>query len=69
MPSIIDNWKSALKFLSTHVAILAATFGLLPVDQQTALLDLIGLPMNRVPAAVAVCFLVARFTKQSNVSS
>lgn len=68
MPSLIDNWKQAYKFLSTHLAVGAATFGLLPPDQQSALLDLIGLPMNRVPAVIAALFLVARLTKQSNVS-
>lgn len=65
---LIDQWRRAHKLWSTRIAALAVTFGLLPPDQQTAILDAVHIPANRIPAVVGALFLVSRLVAQPKVN-
>jgi hypothetical protein len=65
-PRLIPDARRAWRMLSVHVATGATLFGLLPADQQASLLDMIGLPASRVPAALGVAFLLARLVNQTD---
>jgi hypothetical protein len=54
---------------SVRAAGLCTIFGLLPADQQAAVLDVLHVPANRVPAAMGVVFIVARLWAQQPTSS
>lgn len=62
---LIDNIKTAWKLFSVQVAAFALAWGLLPIDQQKAILDLLGISPERMPAVIGIAFLVARIIKQS----
>ncbi len=64
----IDNIRSAWKMLSVWVGSFAVVWGLMPVDQQKAILDLIGLTPERMPTVLGVLFIVSRLIKQASVS-
>ncbi len=64
----IDNIRSAWKMLSVWVGTFAVAWGVMPVEQQKAILDLINLPPERMPAALGILFIVSRLIKQANVS-
>ena len=60
----IPDWKQSWRLLSVQVAGLAVVFGLLPMDQQTAILEWIGIAPERIPAVIGGLFVLARITKQ-----
>jgi hypothetical protein len=63
-PTVISEWKRLHRMASVQLASLCAVFGLLPVDQQTALLDLLHIPAGRLPAVMGLAFIVARLWAQ-----
>jgi hypothetical protein len=67
MPRLVSNWRRAPRMLSVQVAGAAVAWGLLPPDQQTAILAWLGLPAERVPAVLGALFLLGRLTAQSKV--
>ena len=60
----IPNWRNAWRMLTVQIATLALGFGLLPPDQQAALLGALGITPERVPAVIAALFLAARLVDQ-----
>lgn len=68
-PVLIVDWRRAWRMLSVQAAALACTIGLLPPDQQTALLAAIGVPPERLPLALGLLFLGARLLNQPAVSN
>jgi hypothetical protein len=54
--------------LSMQVAALAVIFGSLPPDQQTAILQWLGLAPERIPAVLGVLFMVTRLVRQPRVN-
>lgn len=65
---LIENWRSAWRMASMHIATAAILFGTLPADSQASLLDLIGLPPSRLPAILGILFIIGRLVKQPAVS-
>lgn len=63
-PRLVDDWRNAASMWSVRIAGLATVFGLLPVDQQSAILAALNVPANRVPAVMGVVFIVARLWAQ-----
>jgi len=63
-PRIISNWRSAHKMATVWVGTAAAAFGLLPAEQQLAVLALVGVSPERAPAVLGVAFIVARLIDQ-----
>lgn len=63
---LIPNARSAWRMLSVQVAGLAVIFGALPVDQQSAILSLLGIGPERIPAVLGLAVIVARLVKQSD---
>lgn len=61
---LIVDWRRAWRMLSVHVAAVACTIGLLPPDQQAALLAALGVAPERLPLALGVLFLLARLVNQ-----
>ena len=55
--------------LSMQVAALAVIFGSLPPDQQTAILQWLGLAPERIPAVLGVLFIVTRLVNQPKVNN
>lgn len=63
-PTLISEWKRLHRMASVQLASLCAIFGLLPVDQQAALLELLHIPAERLPAVMGLAFIVARLWAQ-----
>lgn len=63
----IPNWRRAWRMASVQVAGAAVLFGALPADQQAALLALVGIGPERVPALMGLAVLVARLIDQPRV--
>lgn len=61
----IPNWREAWRYASVQVASAAAFFGLLPADQQAALLDLVGLGPERLPLVLGLLFIFARLLQRN----
>lgn len=64
---LIDDWRSAWKFWSVQLAALIAVWAALPVELQTALLGLVGLPADIVPGVLAVLVVAARVLRQDSL--
>lgn len=61
---LIPEWRRAWRYASVQLATLATVFGVLPADQQTAMLDAVGIPPLRVPAILGGLFIASRLLKQ-----
>ena len=66
---LIVDWPRAWRMASVHAAAIACTIGLLPPEQQAALLAMLGVPAERLPLALGILFLAARLLNQPAVSS
>lgn len=64
---LIPNWRSAGRMLSVQIAAAAVLFGALPVEQQAALLALLGIGPERMPALLGLAIIVARLVAQPKV--
>ncbi len=62
--NLIPNASRAWRMASMQVAGLAVIFGSLPPDQQTAILQWIGLAPERIPAVLGALFIVTRLINQ-----
>ncbi len=62
--ALIPNWRHAWRLLTVQVAGLAVIFGALPVEQQSAILTLLGIGPERIPAVLGIAVIVARLVKQ-----
>lgn len=62
IPDIKRAWRKA----SMLVAMAAGTFGLLPPDQQAAVLELLRIPPERLPLVLAIAFMVARVLRRKD---
>jgi hypothetical protein len=67
--TLTANWRRAWRMLSVQIAALACGFGLLPPDQQAALLAAVGVPEHRLPLALGLLFLAARLVGQPAVEA
>lgn len=63
-PTLISEWRRLHRMASVQIAGLCAIFGLLPVDQQAALLSLMHIPQERLPAVMGLAFILARLWAQ-----
>ncbi len=55
---LIDNWRSAWRYITVQLGGAMLAFGLLPVDQQAAILQAVGIPLERVPAALGLLVIL-----------
>ncbi len=63
-PRLIPNWRCAHRMATVWVGAAAAGFGLLPPDQQLAVLALVGVTPERAPAVLGLGFILARLVDQ-----
>lgn len=63
-PRIIAEWRRAWRYASVQIGSAAALFGLLPADQQGALLAAVGMRPDQLPLVMGLAFIAARFWKQ-----
>lgn len=63
-PVLIVDWRRAWRMLSVQAAAIAVTIGLLPPDQQAAILAALGVPAERLPLVLGLLFLAARLLHQ-----
>lgn len=61
---LIPNWRRAPRMLTVWVGLLATWFGLLPTDQQLAILALAGITPLQAPAVIGIAFIFARLVDQ-----
>lgn len=61
---LIPNAAQAWRMFSVQIAALAVVFGTLPADQQSAILALIGIGPERIPALLGLGVIVARLISQ-----
>jgi hypothetical protein len=64
-PSLIPEARRAWRYFTVQVGVLAVIFGLLPPNQQAAVLDWLGVAPERVPAVLGAVFIIARYLKQT----
>lgn len=64
--SLIPDWRAALEYASVRVGLLAAGLGLLPPDQQAAVLQWLGLTPERVPLALGLLFIASRILQRKD---
>lgn len=65
---LIPNAGRAWRMLSMQVAGLAVIFGSLPPDQQSAILQWLGLAPERIPAVLGALFIATRLVQQPKVN-
>ena len=63
---LIPEARRAWRMLSVQVAGAAVLFGVLPVDQQAAILSLVGIGPERIPALLGLAVIAARLIQQQN---
>lgn len=63
-PALVSDWRDSWKWLSVRLAAAAFVFGLLPPDQQAAILDWLGIAPERIPAVIGAAFMVGRLLQQ-----
>lgn len=61
---LIADWRRAWRMLSVQVAAAAVLFGALPADQQAAILTMIGIGPERIPALMGLGVILARLIDQ-----
>lgn len=66
-PRLIPEARRAWRLLSVQIAGLAVIFGALPVDQQSAILSMLGIGPERIPAVLGLAVIVARLVQQPAV--
>lgn len=64
---LIPNWKKAWRMATVQIAAAAVVWGNLPADTQAAVLGLVGVPEERVPAIIGALLLIARLIDQPQV--
>jgi len=64
---LIPNWRKAGRMLSVQIAAAAVLFGALPVEQQAAILALLGVGPERIPALMGLAVILARVIDQPRV--
>lgn len=64
---LIPNWRAAWRMASVQIAALAVLFAALPVDQQHAILALLGIGPERIPGLVGLAVIVARLVDQPKI--
>jgi hypothetical protein len=63
-PTLVPEWRRAWRYASVQIGSAAAVFGLLPADQQAAMLAAVGLRADQLPLVMGVAFLAARLWAQ-----
>ena len=61
---LIDNLRQAPRLWSVQLGALLVAWGSLPVDLQAAIVSLVGVPAERVPAVLGLLVIVARLVQQ-----
>lgn len=64
MKILIPEARSAWRMASVQIATLAIVFGALPADQQAAILALLGVSPERIPACLGLALILARLIDQ-----
>ena len=64
---LIPNWRKSGRMLSVQIAAAAVLFGVLPPDQQAAILALLGVGPERIPALMGLAVILARVIDQPRV--
>lgn len=64
---IIPNWRRAPRMLSMWVAAAAVIWSGMPADMQAAVLQLLGVPAERVPGVLGLLFILARLIDQPKI--
>lgn len=63
-PELIQDWRSAWRYLSMQIAAAGVIFGSLPADTQAAMLDAVCIAPSRLPAILGLLVLVGRLISQ-----
>lgn len=61
---LIPDWRRAWRMLSVQVAAVAVVWGSLPPEQQAAILSLLGVGPERIPALLGLAVIVGRVIDQ-----
>ena len=64
MKLLIPEARSAWRMASVRIAALGVVFGALPADQQAAILALLGVSPERIPACLGLALILARLIDQ-----
>jgi hypothetical protein len=64
---LVSNWKRAHRMFTVQLGLVFTAWGALPAETQAAVLDLLGVPVNRVPAILGLAVIVGRVIAQASV--
>lgn len=62
---LIDNWHTAWRYITVQLGGAMMAWGLLPPEQQSAILAFIGLPAERITAVLGLMVIVGRIVSQT----
>lgn len=62
--TLIPQWRRAWRLFSVQAGVVLLAWGVLPVDQQTAILSLVGIGPERVPAIMGLLVIAGRLIQQ-----
>ena len=65
---IIKEWAKAVRMFSVQAAALIIAFVSAPPEMQTLIVDLIGIPADKVPGILALFVIIGRLVRQPKVS-
>lgn len=63
-PRLVSEWRRAWRWWSVQIGAAAALFGLLPADQQQAILAALGMRPDQLPLAMGLAFMAGRLLQQ-----
>ena len=61
---LIPNWKRAHRLFSVQAGAALVAWALVPPEQQTAILALLGVPASAVPAVLGLLVIAGRLVSQ-----
>jgi hypothetical protein len=66
---LIPEWRRAHRMFTVQLGLVFTAWGALPAEMQAAVLELLGVPVNRVPAILGLAVIVGRVVAQASVRS
>lgn len=61
---LVEDWKDAWKWLSVQISSLLIVWASIPIEQQNAVLNLLGLDQNKLMGIVGVAIILGRLIQQ-----
>ena len=61
---LVEDWRDAWKWLSVQISSLLIVWASIPIEQQNAVLNLLGLDQSKLMGIVGVAIILGRLIQQ-----